>query len=155
MCCPYFEPDAPLARPVFQDGRLPLIEEYRGECLSASESHGLTGGSAGYRSCNQGYARETCPNYPTEQPNGAFRYSLLRCNDEEIEILWIREEDHSPLHSMSLHYSIARDCVAETDVERPVAAQASAFCRSYLHKVRPLEPTIAQPAAGEMHCLLK
>jgi hypothetical protein len=136
MPCPYFVPNTPLARPAFQGGRLPLVEEYRGECLRAGESYGSTG----YRACNQGYARETCPNYPSDRPNGAFRYTLLRCGEAEIEILWIREEDYAPVQSSLLHFSIARNCVAETDAERTVAAQASAFCRSYLQRVRHLEP---------------
>lgn len=131
MPCPYFEPDAPLARPAYENGRLPLIEEHSGKCLRTAAGYECLD----YAACNQGYARGICANFPSEQANGAFRYSLVRRSGDEMEILWISEEEYSPIASRHLHFSITGNCVLEHEIGACIQAQVAAFCQSYLRRV--------------------
>lgn len=137
MPCPYFEPDAPLARPTYKNGRLPLIEEHSGKCRRTTEGYE----PRDYTTCNQGYARANCENFPSDRANAAFRYSLIRRDGDELEILWISEEEYSPVASSRVHFSIAGDRVLETELAVSVQAQAAAFCRSYLRMLRSPQKT--------------
>ena len=131
MPCPYFEPDAPIAAPALRNGRLPLIEEYSGRCVRSGAYRRAGDNTA----CNQGYARAICENFPEQQTNGAWRYSLVRRDGDQLEILWICEEEYFPVSSRPLHFSIGSDCLVEKEVDGSVEAQATAFCRSYLRTI--------------------
>jgi hypothetical protein len=143
MPCPYFEPDAPIATPAFHNSRLPLIEEYSGRCIRTSTSRR----ASDYAACNQGYARAICENFPNQQTNGAWRYSFVRRDQDQLEILWIGEEEHFPVLSRPLHFSIAADCLVEKEVDCCVQAQVTAFCRSYLRKICSQKDTTVEKTA--------
>jgi hypothetical protein len=82
--------------------------------------------------CNHGHALGICENFPVSEKNSANRYSLLRRDQEQLDILLIREEEYAPVFTRRLHYTISAATLLEQDVEPTIAAQAAAFCRSYL-----------------------
>lgn len=127
MPCPFFEPVLPVFGDYVPQGRLPLIQEYKGRCTRHGDN--LT---VNNRCCNQGYARGSCEFFPSEGANRANRYSLLNREEQGLTLLYVGEEDYSPATSRTLHFSIAGDCLVETDLDSCVLAQALAFCRSYL-----------------------
>lgn len=130
MSCPYFEPTEPTSEPVFRNARLPLIEQYDGFCHAHPELVHSTESC-----CNHGYARGQCERLPAEEKNKAHRFSLIRQGPDELELLFIGEEEYSPVFSRQLHFSVAGNCLKEHDLDCCVAAQAVAFCRSYLGKI--------------------
>jgi hypothetical protein len=130
MPCPYFEPLNPVAEPAFQNGRLPLIEQYSGVCHVHAEPAQSTESC-----CNHGYARGQCERFPLAGKNVAHRFSLLGQGPEELELVFIDEEDYAPAFTRRLHFSVRGNCLSEDDLGSCIAAQALAFCRSYLRKV--------------------
>lgn len=127
MPCPFFEPVLPVSGNYAPQGRLPLIQEYEGDCVRHPDRL-----PANNRCCNQGYARGSCEFFPPEGANRANRYSLLNREEHGLTLLYIGEEDYSPAASRMLHFSIAEDRLVETDLDSCIRAQAVAFCRSYL-----------------------
>jgi hypothetical protein len=132
MSCPFFEPLSPVLEPQFLHGRLPLIQEHEGMC-HASGAGVFASGPA----CNHGYARGQCERFPAAEPSIALRYSVLRRHGSELEFLCIAEENHAPVRSRRLHFSFDLNRLKEMDVDACLAAQAVAFCRSYLRIVAP------------------
>jgi hypothetical protein len=132
MPCPFFEPLRIVASVELRSARLPLIEEYAGRCLNLPEP---CAEACGYH-CNHGYARGACEHFPAGGKNGANQYSLLSRNGEQLSLLFITEEDYAPAATRTLHYSIDENELLEHDLDPSVAAQAAAFCRSYLKKTR-------------------
>jgi len=65
----------------------------------------------------------------------SYRFSLLSQGPEELELLFIDEEEYAPAFTRQLHFSVSGNCLSEDDVDFCIAAQALAFCRSYLRKV--------------------
>ncbi|HEX5422363.1 MAG TPA: hypothetical protein VFW94_02355 [Candidatus Acidoferrales bacterium] len=130
MTCPYFEPLEPLAEPAFHNARLPLIEQYGGICHVGPEPFQST-----KTCCNHGYAHGQCERFPVEVKNTAHRFSLLRQDSGELELLFIREEDYAPAFTLQLHFSVIGNRLSEHDLDSCIAAQALAFCRSYLRKI--------------------
>jgi hypothetical protein len=129
MPCPYFEPLQPVTGAETVSARLPLIQKYAGRCQCRPDTAHTASGD----NCNQGYARGTCLYYP-DRSNRANRYSLLSRSGEELQLLFISEAEYFPAGSRTLHFSISQNRLLEQDVEPSVAAQASAFCRSYLRQ---------------------
>lgn len=130
MPCPFFEPLRIVSSAELRNARLPLIEEYAGRCLNLPEA---AAEACGYH-CNHGYALGGCRHFPTGGRNSANRYSLLSRNGEELDLLFINEEDYAPAATRMLHYSIGANELLEHDVDPAIAAQAAAFCRSYLKR---------------------
>jgi hypothetical protein len=130
MPCPFFEPLRVIASAELRNARLPLIEEYAGRCLNVADSPEQ---ASGYQ-CNHGYARGLCKHFPPEGTNGANRYSLVSRSLEELNLLLIREEEYAPAGTRLLHFSIGTDELLERDLDPATAAQAAAFCRSYLNR---------------------
>ena len=130
MSCPFFEPLAPVLVPQFRNGRLPLIQEHEGMCHAGSADTSANGPA-----CNHGYARGQCERFPEAAPSIALRYSVLRRDGAELEFLCIAEENHAPVRSRRLHFSSDLNQLREMDLDTCLAAQAVAFCRSYLRIV--------------------
>jgi hypothetical protein len=128
MSCPFFEPVFPVSSRKIQNGRLPLIQEYQGRCANRERDIEVND-----RGCNQGYAKGMCDFFPSEQKNQANRYSLVSRGDGSLTLLYINEEEYSPAVSRTLHFSIAGNRLLEEDLDVCIAAQALAFCRSYLN----------------------
>jgi hypothetical protein len=130
MPCPYFEPLQPVAEPAFHNARLPLIEQYAGLCHASAEAVYSTESC-----CNHGYVRGQCERFPKSSKNRAHRFSLLRRDPEELELLFVNEEEYSPVSIRQLHFSVSGNRLSEHDLDCCAAAQALAFCRSYLRRV--------------------
>jgi hypothetical protein len=131
MACPYFEPTVPVQPPTLLNARLPLIEEYQGIC-GACASRSLVA----FAPCNHGYPSGACVCYPAGERNRANRYSLARRTAESLEIVFVTECDHSPTSSRTLLYSISAGRIVTDGIDHCASAQAAAFCRSYLRKIR-------------------
>lgn len=130
MACPYFQPTEPVSEPSAVGGRLPLIDEHEGTCLASSPVPVST--DVRRECCNQGYTQGRCARFPQEESPAALRYSVVRQTPEALEILCIAEKEYAPLWFRQVSYSIAVDSVVTEDLDPPIAAQAAAFCRSYL-----------------------
>lgn len=130
MPCPFFEPLRVVATSELRNARLPLIEEYAGRCLNAPEA----GGQAKSYHCNHGYAHGVCEHFPRSAANGANRYSLVSRSGEQLNFLLIHEEEYAPAGTRLLHFSIGANELLEHDLDPATAAQAAAFCRSYLSR---------------------
>jgi hypothetical protein len=128
MPCPFFEPVRVVASVELRNARLPLIEEYAGRCRNLPDAAPET---CGYH-CNHGYAQRLCEHFPSNGENSAHRYSLLGRSGEQLKLLFIHEEDYAPAATRTLHYSIQTNELLERDLDPATAAQAAAFCRSYL-----------------------
>jgi|SRR5271165_2620309 len=135
MPCVYFEPTAPAADPLHYGTRLPLIEEYDGRCHAMSGAPAAIG-QLRWQCCNQGYSLGRCSQFPADGFGGALRYSVTSHMEDSLELVWIEERDHAPFRHGSLHFTISTGCFLETGQDTPVAAQALAYCRSYLKRCR-------------------
>lgn len=114
MACPFFEPLEPLVEEGFcPTERVTLGAVYRGRCAQGP----MPPDSAGFRTCNRGYARHTCPNFPPEAPVDAYRFAKVAAGGTR----WIEERDHRPL---SFADEIPEDATA------PLALQFAAFQNS-------------------------
>jgi hypothetical protein len=91
----------------------------------------------GYQ-CNHGYARGLCASFPAADRNSAHRFSLLVCEPQQVQVLFIREEEYAPAATRLLHFSIPEDSLVENDLDTAIRAQAAAYCRSYLKTHRGL-----------------
>jgi hypothetical protein len=131
MPCPYFEPLETIATADLRNARLPLIEEYAGQCRGPQGDY-----AARAYHCNHGYARGACDRFPAAEKSSAHRFSLIARSPEQMDILFIREEDYAPAGTQLLHFSISNNRLVEADIDSSIAAQASAFCRSYLKVIR-------------------
>lgn len=138
MPCPFFEPRTIVPSTRFMGVRLPLIDEYSGFCHSQGENRIAV--DAGPRlQCNHGYASGLCPRFPANAASSAMRYSVAGRTAREITLVWLEEQDHSPLRWGSLCYSIAADALSPPDLTPLLQAQALAFCRSFLLRLRTAE----------------
>lgn len=89
MACPFFEPLELLVEEGFcPTERVPLGAMYRGRC-----TQGPVPADSGFRACNRGYARNICPNFPTDFRADAYRFAKGQGNS----IIWIEERDHRPI----------------------------------------------------------
>jgi hypothetical protein len=138
MPCPFFEPRLALSSPRFTGVRLPLIDEYSGFCHSAAEN-AVAVDAAQRPQCNHGYASGLCPRFPPSAAPSAMRYSVAGRTAEEITLVWLEEQEHSPLRWGSLRYSIAEDVLSPLDLTPAIQAQALAFCRSFLLRLQAAE----------------
>jgi hypothetical protein len=68
-----------------------------------------------------------------------MRYSVASRSAEEITLVWLEEQDHSPVRWGSLRYSIAEDALRSPDLIPLIQAQALAFCRSFLLRLQATE----------------
>jgi len=133
MPCLYFEPTSPAVQPSHAGTRLPLIEEYDGRC------HAVSGAPAAvsqmrWQCCNQGYSLGRCAQFPSDGFGGALRYSVVSQSESLLELIWIEERDHAPFRHGGLHFAIAKGGFLETGLDSLIAAQALAYCASYLKR---------------------
>jgi hypothetical protein len=139
MPCPFFEPRSAVASTRLTGVRLPLIDEYSGLCHSAAGENAVAVDAGQRLQCNHGYAGGLCPRFPPDAASSALRYSVSGRSTREITLVWLEEQDHSPLRWGSLRYSIAEDTLSPLDLTPLIQAQALAFCRSFLLRLRMAE----------------
>lgn len=131
MPCPYFEPLQIAADPKYRHARLPLIDEYDGQCHAqpepAAAPHALR-----FCCCNHGYSARSCDRFPAHEQRSAMRFHMARNTGASLEILCVEEADHVPVRWYSVQYFPERDQLDPEIRDTCVRAQIAAFCRSYL-----------------------
>jgi hypothetical protein len=134
MPCPFFEPRALATAPEHRTARLPLLDEYDGDCRSTSEAFPVPPPQR-FRYCNHGYSRHSCEHFPAAETRSSFRYAVIRYSSTALEILCIEEHDYTPLRWFSTHYRFATGCLEPEIADLCMRAQALAFCHSYLERL--------------------
>lgn len=81
--------------------------------------------------CNHGYSHPGCGLLPAEAEASALRYSITTASEEALEVLCIEERRHAPVKWFRLQYRVTDAAVDGAEGEC-IAAQARAFCQSYL-----------------------
>ena len=133
MPCPFFEPRALATAPEHRSARLPLFDEYDGDCRSASEAFPVPPPQR-FRYCNHGYSRHSCEHFPAAETRSSFRYAVIRHSSAALEIVCIEEQDYAPLRWHPAQYSPATGQFEPELADLCMRAQALAFCRSYLER---------------------
>ena len=133
MPCPLFEPLVVVTRSEFPGARLPLLEEYDGNCR-ATGSPIPAPAELRFRCCNHGYSAGCCPNLPAQETRSAIRFDVTARNAEMLCVLYVEEQDHSPLLWRTIRYSIAEDTLIPELPSASAQAQARAFCLSFLRR---------------------
>jgi hypothetical protein len=64
-----------------------------------------------------------------------------------LELIWIEERDHAPFRHGGLHFTISTGYLLESGLDATVAAQAVAYCLSYVKRYR--EHSRPAHAAGD------
>lgn len=129
MACPFFEPRELAASPQRPGVRLPLLNEYAGVC-NASGTQLAPAVTVLAAFCNQGYAY-ACPNHPSAGRPSAMRYSVTSQTELELTVTWIEEQAFTPLRQGTVRFEIVEGRATPT-LPAVMAAQLTAFCRSYL-----------------------
>jgi hypothetical protein len=122
VACPFF---SPLRKLEWSTGRTPLGAIYEGECERR--------GTGNPRHCNFGYARGSCPDFPDESPADAVRFSVSAKAAGVVNIIWILEKDHAPLHHGFLEYTESTGQFA-AELSGALAVQARVFVENYLRR---------------------
>jgi len=136
MPCPYFEPRTVRKVARFEGVRLPLIDEYEGLCHAGGKGTCEPEASQ-LAQCNHGYARGMCARFPQNLASSAMRYSVTSRTAEEITLIWVEEQDHTPARWGTLRYSLAEDrAIGPEETSTRVLTQALAFCRSFLMRLQ-------------------
>ena len=105
--------------------RLPLGDPYSGYCRARAD--GTVPGETALRDlCNQGYARNSCAEFPSGDGPDAVRFCIASDTEEIVRILFIVESNHLPYRHGALEYS----CHSETG-EEVLQRQAHAYLESY------------------------
>jgi hypothetical protein len=152
MPCLYFEPTVPVDQPLHDRSRLPLIEEHDGNCRAMPGSVAAVG-QMRWQCCNQGYSLGRCPQFPAGGFDGALRYSVTRHSDDLLELIWIEERDHAPFRHGGLHFTISTGCLLETGLDAIIAAQALAYCLSYVKRYREHSPSAHVSGDSSLHSI--
>ena len=133
MPCPFFEPRTIVRLSEYPGARLPLIEEYGGACHAGSPAIEAPGEQR-FRCCNHGYSRGVCPHFPQNETRSAIRFDIINRSADFLELLYVEEQEHSPLRWLRLRYSIAGGTLEPALEDVCALAQAQAFCRSFLRR---------------------
>ena len=121
MACPFFEPTNPLPDLILYP--TPLGDLYMGCCRASGrepdESHAR-------QSCNFGYARGRCSDFPEAAPSDAVRFSILAASADLVRLRYSTERDHYPREQGEIE--IARNGAPPDDT---LTKQAGAFVAAY------------------------
>jgi len=133
MACPYFYPIARLDNREWTVApRWPLGDAYRGECHAGEEPF-QPDEKLERETCNVGYGRGCCGNFPDESDADATRFHIAGDSGAALSIQYILEKGWWPLRHGVMEYSSATRSFA--DAPEPILGrQASAFAESYLRR---------------------
>ncbi len=135
MSCPYFEPVEPRAQAGEpQSAMLPLGDSWTGICRADSSRLVPRDESTVRRLCNLGYARGTCPSFPSNDGPDAVRFAIRNDDGAVLRIWYVVERDHHPFAHGYLDYSVEQQGLTTHSAGEPLARQAEAYARSYLHR---------------------
>lgn len=131
MACPYFYPVARMDEKQWPNPpRLPLGDPYSGLCRARSDV--ATPAESSVRDlCNQGYARNSCAEFPSGDGPDAVRFCIASDTDQIVRILFVVESDHLPYRHGALEYPGHLDSGEEI-----LHRQAQAYLESYSRRKR-------------------
>lgn len=127
MACPYFDPGE--RRPGSNGS---LGDLYVGLCRASGlrpDDQTL------HDSCNLGYARGRCANFPDGGGPDAVRFCVSTHEGSGIRILYSLECDHRPHSHGALDYSTQAGAFVGSLPDGQVERLATAFVRSYLRRI--------------------
>ncbi len=133
MPCPYFEPQRVATDTCHASARLPLIEEYDGNCHADTQPVNAPA-ALRFRCCNHGYSRGACERLPAIEVRSCARYNVIRRSESTLEVLCVEEQNYAPLRWRAIQYSIAGDSLVLDPTDVCLEAQMLAFCRSYVKR---------------------
>jgi hypothetical protein len=135
MCCPYFDPVAPLAPrsgPAY--ATLPLGDAFTGVCRATPEQSWQPDDTMLQPLCNLGYARGTCPRFPCGDGPDAVRFTISRDDGASIRLYYVLERDHQPYAHGPLVSTPPQPGFAGEPEGRLTASQAHAYLTAYLRR---------------------
>ena len=134
MACPYFYPVARLDNREWTVApRWPLGDAYRGECRALDEPF-QPDEKLERETCNVGYGRGCCGNFPSESDADAARFHIARDSGAALSIQYIVEKGWWPLRHGVMEYSSATKSFTDAPQDPILGRQASAFAESYLRR---------------------
>lgn len=101
--------------------------------------------------CNYGYARHTCPRFPSLDTPDAVRFAIASDSGDRIRIHYARERNHLPHSHGTLDFEL-HPAGWTAQVDGLLDDQANAYLRSYLRRRPRLE---AEPRAQQAANLIK
>ncbi len=134
MACPFFYPVARFETSSWAvPPRLPLGAAYAGECRASSA--GFQPDEARLReTCNLGYGRLSCDQFPEQAAVDAVRFHVAQDAGELIRIQYVFEKDCWPQEHGVLECSaVSREFSGGPD-DTVLRRQAAAFVESYLRR---------------------
>jgi hypothetical protein len=138
MPCPFFEPRTIAATATFENGRLPLIDEYDGDC-HLQGSHGAIDQSVRMLGCNHGNLGGVCcrlnAHFDVPQNHRAIlRFHLQSRERDGVRVTVIEEDDFFPVRWSTIAFRLNAETFEPEIEDLCQRAQALAFCRSYLSR---------------------
>jgi hypothetical protein len=135
MACPYFFPVNPRtgeANP--RHAMLPLGAAWTGFCRAVPDDAWQPGEATVLSLCNLGYARGSCPQFPSGDGPDAVRFAVSRDDGATLGIYYVVERDHHLCSHGPLEYSLARGAFAGPPRGEILGRQAGAYVESYLRR---------------------
>ena len=137
MPCPYFEPQQVLRDGQDIRGRLPLFDEYGGQCHARGPAQPVPSSALRFFGCNHGHPDSGCTAFPSGESRRHRRFHMGKKTEGDgstLEVLVLEIEGHIPIRSYSVLYSKADEHLEPEMREECERAQVLAFCRSYLRR---------------------
>ena len=133
MPCPYFEPQQVAGDGQDIGGRLPLFDEYDGQCHAGGSAQPVPSAFR-FAGCNQGHPDSGCTAFPAEKSRRFHIGGNRAVSEPTLAILVLDVESHIPVRSHSVLYSKADEHLEPEVQDTCERAQILAFCRSYLRR---------------------
>jgi hypothetical protein len=114
---------------------LPLGDSWDGACLADPLSPAAPEPAARHSLCNLGYARHSCPRFPSTEAAAvdAVRFSLARDSGPSLHLRWSLELDHLPHAHGALDYSLSSGAFSPPP-DALLLRHARAYVASYLRR---------------------
>lgn len=135
MACPWFYPlEAMDAQQWPNPPRLPLGDPYAGECRARDGAPRTPDANSMRNLCNQGYARNSCAEFPDGNGPDAVRFGIAADNGEIVRIHFVVESGHLPHGQGAIQYSRDSRRFIPPLPEEILNRQAEAYLASYLRR---------------------
>ena len=136
MPCPFFEPQSVAQSSTYENARLPLIDEYEGNCRLDPEIRAV-GSAVRLLGCNHGNLSGVCADLNRLYENPANRKPILRFSVQarqsgRLRVSVIEEQDFTPLRWRVFAFQPGEQSFEPELNDACQRAQLLAFCRSYL-----------------------
>jgi hypothetical protein len=131
MACPYFFPVEMRGG----SATLPLGDSWAGACRAMPDAY-RPDDNALRQCCNLGYARRTCPRFPTGDGPDAVRFTISSHAGDILSIYYVVERDHHPFAHGRLACSLSTGQWNQPAPDQTLQRQAQAYVESYLRRKR-------------------